>query len=366
MESGVKSYVHLGVLPCALAASLHCVTLLAQGQGSAPSRAAAVLDSMPHAKKIDQVARSAATVVASVPTGTDAHPTHKVHVPTETDCKQRRGAKTPCGDSGLPPFLYLRQFLLSLYQILQLFNSLHTRSFLARSMLYSLCVEHLLHPVAFAVMNSSASNPLYLAGMWSATGTSEDGSSAISIHSDDESLMTLVQTGDQVALGSLLERYEHLVLDIGVRVLRDSFEAQELVQDVFLQVYRKGRLFDPKKGSFRTWLMRIASNLAFDRREYLNLHRFYDSRNLGDFAEAILSTVNIEYQTQVREGEAILRRTFEELNPKQRRTLELYFFEGFTLREISEHLNESLANTRHYYYRALAQLKISLGSQHGD
>jgi len=58
MQSGAKSHVQFGALLCALAASLQCVPLLAQDQAPAPSRAAAVLDSMPHAKKIDQVAIS--------------------------------------------------------------------------------------------------------------------------------------------------------------------------------------------------------------------------------------------------------------------------------------------------------------------
>jgi RNA polymerase sigma-70 factor (ECF subfamily) len=178
--------------------------------------------------------------------------------------------------------------------------------------------------------------------------------------------MAQLQSGVEAALGVLLDRYSRLVLSIGMRILRDSGEAQELVQDVFLQVYRKCGLYDPKKGAFRTWLIRLASNRAFDRRDYLNLHRFYDDRNLDDFADAIESGVNVEYQAQVNQGEAVLRKTFDGLNPKERMTLEFYFFEGYTLREISEHIHESLGNTRHYYYRALTKLKASLGQKKGD
>jgi RNA polymerase sigma-70 factor (ECF subfamily) len=60
------------------------------------------------------------------------------------------------------------------------------------------------------------------------------------------------------------------------------------------------------------------------------------------------------------QSETILRRAFEELSEKQRQTLTLYFFEGYTLREISQRLNESLANIRHYYYRGLERLKASV------
>jgi RNA polymerase sigma-70 factor (ECF subfamily) len=186
---------------------------------------------------------------------------------------------------------------------------------------------------------------------------SETVSRGMTQRSEEDLLIARVQAGDQTALGILLDRYGKMVLGIGLRILRDPDEAQELVQDVFLHVYGKSHLFDAKKGAFRSWLGRIASRRAFDRREYLNLHRFYDNRNLDDFADVLQAADNIEYQIQLTQNEAALRKTFEGLSEKQRAVLDLYFFEGYTLREISERLEESLANTRHYYYRALERLK---------
>jgi RNA polymerase sigma-70 factor, ECF subfamily len=171
--------------------------------------------------------------------------------------------------------------------------------------------------------------------------------------------MLRIQEGDQQALGDLLDRHARVVLAIGFRVLRDPGEAQELVQDVFLQLYRKSFLFDPARGTVRSWLARIAYHRAFDRREYLNLHRFYDHRNLDDFVETIQSATNLEYQSYLGQREGALRRAFDDLPEKQRSTLELYFFDGYTLREVSEHLGESLGNVRHYYYRGLERLKTS-------
>ncbi len=177
---------------------------------------------------------------------------------------------------------------------------------------------------------------------------------------DDASLVARVQAGDQAALGVLFDRYTPLVLSIGTRILRDQGEAQELVPDVFLHIYRKCHLFDRDRGSFRSWLIQIASNRALDRREYLNLHRVYDDRNLDDFVEVIQSACDVEYQVQVSESEAALRKAFDVLSEKQRATLELYFFEGYTLREIGQRLNESLPNVRHHYYRALDRLRASV------
>jgi RNA polymerase sigma-70 factor (ECF subfamily) len=177
--------------------------------------------------------------------------------------------------------------------------------------------------------------------------------------SEDEMLMVRVQAGDELALGKLLERHSRLVLGIGYRILRDTGEAQELVQDVFLHAYRKCQLFDPQRGTFRGWLIRITCRRALDRREYLNLHRFYDDRNLEDFVDVFQATTNLEYQAQLSRSEEALHLAFKDLSEKQRMTLELYFFEGYTLREISERMKESLSNVRHHYYRALDRLKTS-------
>jgi RNA polymerase sigma-70 factor, ECF subfamily len=207
----------------------------------------------------------------------------------------------------------------------------------------------------------SSSNPddvFPLATVWGQPRRDGD-ASLPSPRSEDDALMVRVQAGDESALGQLLERHSRLVLGIGYRILRDTGEAQELVQDVFLHAYRKCQLFDPQRGSFRGWLIRITCRRALDRREYLNLRRFYDDRNLEDFVDVFQATTNLEYQAQLSRSEDALRLAFKGLSEKQRMTLELYFFEGYTLREIGERMNESLSNVRHYYYRALDRLKTS-------
>lgn len=206
----------------------------------------------------------------------------------------------------------------------------------------------------------SATNGFFSTAAAYVAEESERRAPAAKVSPEDEMLMLRIQAGEEQALGLLLERYANIVLGIGLKVLRDREEAEELVQDVFFQVYRKSRLFDPNRGTARAWLLQTAYHRAFDRREYLQVRRFYDSRSVDEVAEEMRASSDVEYEAQISQGEAILRRAFEELSERQRQTMTLFFFEGYTLREISEHMKESLANIRHHYYRGLKHLKDNL------
>src|SRR5215475_13141164 len=96
----------------------------------------------------------------------------------------------------------------------------------------------------------------------------------------DETLIADVQIGDREALSLLFGRYAHPVRNIGRRILRDRAEAEDLVQEVFLYIHRKSALFDPAKGSARSWIVQVAYTQAFLRRQ-LKARGFYLSGN-GD------------------------------------------------------------------------------------
>jgi RNA polymerase sigma-70 factor (ECF subfamily) len=204
----------------------------------------------------------------------------------------------------------------------------------------------------------SITNGVLSAAGYAAT-SSERRSSPAAVSPEDEALMLRIQGGDEQALALLMERYANVVLGIGFKILRDREEAEELLQDVFFQVYRKCHLYDSKRGTARAWLLQTAYHRAFDRREYLQIRRFYDNKSVEELADVMRASCDVEYEARLNQGEKILRRAFDELSEKQRQTLTLSFFEGYTLREISEVLREPLANVRHHYYRGLKHLKES-------
>jgi len=177
------------------------------------------------------------------------------------------------------------------------------------------------------------------------------------VNGTDEAVMRRVQEGDTQAIGLLYDRYARLVLSIGLRILRDPSEAQELVQDVFLYVFQKRLDFDGSKGSLRSWLVQISYSRAFNKREYLALRRFYDYCHIDEVLESVSSDFSAERLELANELRDLLEGAFQRLSQQQKTTLEMFFYEGYSLREISVRLNETLGNTRNHYYRGLEKLR---------
>lgn len=175
---------------------------------------------------------------------------------------------------------------------------------------------------------------------------------------DDETLMIQVQSGDREALGVLFDRYSRLMFGVAARILRDVSEAQELVQDIFVNLFsNKEQAFNSARSSFRSWLIQVVYYRAFDRRDYLNARRFYDSCEIGEVVDSVPARYCLESQAQTTEIRRLLEEALSELNHRQKRTLELFFFEGHSLAEISAQLDEPLGNVRHHYYRGLDKLR---------
>lgn len=207
----------------------------------------------------------------------------------------------------------------------------------------------------------SSSERIIPATAWPARASERTDDRLAADLSDDE-LMSLVKTGDHAALAVLMRRHARVVLAVGRRVLRDQGAAEELVQDVFLLIYKRCQLFDPRRGSLRAWVIQIAYNEAYRTRQRLTLRHIYEDHAMDDCLDVIEAAATPEYHALLAQSENLLKQAFKRLSKKQQRTMELFFFEGYTLREISELMGESLGNVRHYYYRALKQLKDMIGA----
>jgi|SRR5437868_761479 len=175
----------------------------------------------------------------------------------------------------------------------------------------------------------------------------------------DEELMAQLQERNSSALDVLFSRYARLVLGIALRILNDYSEAEEIVQEAFFYVYQKAALFDPTKGSAKTWIVQIAYNRALDRKAHLARRGFYAGTDVASLDDTLSGTTDLEKEIGSKLNRDYLQRAFDELTEMQHRTLELFYFGGLELREISEKLNEPLGNVRHHFYRGLERLRRS-------
>ncbi len=121
------------------------------------------------------------------------------------------------------------------------------------------------------------------------------------------------------------------MLRIARSVLQNKEEVEDLVQDVFVFLFFKGKLFDPSKGSARAWLLQITYR-AYDRRRYLTARLFYDQAKKSPIGGVLLSMAG-DSPEEFLAWQSFLRPAFQELSEDQRKTLTLHFYEGYTLRE---------------------------------
>jgi RNA polymerase sigma-70 factor, ECF subfamily len=175
----------------------------------------------------------------------------------------------------------------------------------------------------------------------------------------DETLIARVCCDDSDALGLLFRRYARLVWTVAHRILRNREEADDLLQDLFLLVRRRASVFDSSKGSVRSLLIQMCYQRAFSRRRDLARRNFYSSGEVTEKSNT-LSVPFYDESLEAHFGKTALRMALDDLSVEQRETLRLCFFEGHTLEEIAERLDESYGNIRHHYYRGLAKLRKHL------
>ena len=175
----------------------------------------------------------------------------------------------------------------------------------------------------------------------------------------DGALLARVKSGDSSALGVLFQRFSRPIRSIGRRILRDDGEADDLVQDVFLFIQRRSSVFDSSKSSAGSWIIQMAYQRAIERRRRLATRHFYNRADLQSTAGHVVGipTMEHDYSAEAVFGRNGLEKIMRELSEPQRETLRLFFFEGYTLSEISVKMGQPLGNIRNHYYRALEKLR---------
>jgi RNA polymerase sigma-70 factor (ECF subfamily) len=176
------------------------------------------------------------------------------------------------------------------------------------------------------------------------------------LKSDDAELVSQLSSGNHDALAVIVDRYQQLVLSVARRIVRDESEAEEVAQTVFLEVFRRPAQFDPRRGTLKMWLLQFAYSRSINRRSYLESRRYYAQVGLETAEQWDPSTVPPS-RLSCGETSRLVRQALGVLNEKQRRAIDLVYFEGLTLEEAAQKAGETPSAMRHQYYRGLMKLR---------
>lgn len=163
----------------------------------------------------------------------------------------------------------------------------------------------------------------------------------------DMDLVSQIARGKRAALGALYDRHAGLLLGVLTRVLSDSQEAEDVLHEVFLEVWEHAGDYDPSRGSVRAWLVMRARSRGLDRLRALGRARVVPDQMLGACAPAEPAPTDT----------LTVRRALSSLAPELRVLLELGYFEGLSSAEIAAHEQLAIGTVKSRVARALAELR---------
>ena len=174
----------------------------------------------------------------------------------------------------------------------------------------------------------------------------------------DEALVRRVAARDPQALRGVYDRCAGIALAVALRILRSRSEAEDVVQDAFVEIWKRAGSFDARRGSLNAWVVAIVRSRALDRvRARGSAERAVQSMQREDEVPVPLP---IESAEQRQDRERILA-ALATLPEEQRRVLELAYFEGLTQKEIAEHTGDPLGTVKTRVRLALEKLSTVLG-----
>lgn len=176
----------------------------------------------------------------------------------------------------------------------------------------------------------------------------------------DANLLNAIARQDEQALASLYDRYRLILFGLLMRILRSREEAEDVLQEVFLQVWRRASDFDPQRGRPFTWLVTLARSRAIDRLRQLGSRERVASSVIEFAGEGIVDAAENTFRSEQRQ---LVAAALTELSEEQRRALTLAYFEGLTQAEIAERLRSPLGTVKTRMRSGMIKLRELLSQQ---
>jgi RNA polymerase sigma-70 factor, ECF subfamily len=174
---------------------------------------------------------------------------------------------------------------------------------------------------------------------------------------EEEELVFLLKSKDQKGFSILYNNYSGALYGVINRIILSEDDANDLLQDTFLKIWRNIDNYDPSKGSIFTWMMNIARNLSIDR---VRSADFRDSSQNISMEDNVIFQVDNEYQT-VQDIDSIgLKKVVDNLRPEYRQLIDLIYYKGYTQAEVSEEYGIPLGTVKTRIKAAVGSLRAML------
>jgi RNA polymerase sigma-70 factor (ECF subfamily) len=184
-------------------------------------------------------------------------------------------------------------------------------------------------------------------------------------------LVKEIAGGSEPALAQLYDRYARVLFSLIVRVLKDARDAEEVLQEVFLQVWKLAGRFDPERGNTYRWLVTLARSRAIDRLRSKNFKTRRAAESSLDMLETTLEPTEPTEPTEPSQLDAVLmleradhvRRGLATISPEQLEVMRLAYFLGFTQSEIARELEIPLGTVKSRMRQGLIALRGRLAEE---
>jgi len=177
----------------------------------------------------------------------------------------------------------------------------------------------------------------------------------------DVQILQAVAGGDEQALGQIYDRYRVILFGLLVRILSSREEAEDVLQDVFLQVWRRAGDFDESRGRPFTWLVTLARSRAIDRLRSRAARERLAAATTQDELEAVSDAASDAFRSEQR---ALVTNALAQLPDEQKKPLMLAYFDGLTQSEIADKLGAPLGTVKTRMRSGMGKLRELLAGKH--